>query len=302
MNKDLVSIKDLSKQDIEEIFALTSAMKKGDINSKPLEGKSIAMIFTKPSNRTRVSFEVGIFELGGYPVYLGPKEIRIGERETVEDAAKVMSRYIKGVVIRTFDHDDVVKFAKYADVPVINGLSDLFHPCQILADIFTIKEKIGLEGKKIVYVGDGNNIVHSWLYGAAKLGLHFVLSTPVEYKVNQDIFDDVLNIAKETGANIEYIEDPQEAVVGADVIYTDVWASMGKEKEEEAREKHFSAYKVDEKLVSKANKDYLFMHCLPAHRGKEVADEVIDGPNSVVCDEAENRLHVQKAILSLLIK
>ncbi len=302
--ENLISIKDLSKEEILYLLESAKKIKKDRKNFKDqvLKGKTVALIFTKPSNRTRVSFEVGIVELGGYPLYLGPQEIRLGEREAIKDAARVLARYVDGIVIRTFDHNDIVELAKYADIPVINGLSDLSHPCQILADILTIDEKIGLKDKKIVYVGDGNNIVNSWLYASAKLGLHFVVSTPANYKSDKNIFSEALDMGKKSGAKIEYVVDPKEAVKDADVIYTDVWVSMGQEKESESKKKMFKPYQVNKKLTSLAKKDFLFMHCLPAHRGEEVVDEVLDGENSVVIDEAENRLHIQKAVMVELFK
>ena len=301
--KDLVSIKDLTKEQITELFSLAKDLKakRSEQDFCPLKDKKVAMLFTKPSNRTRVSFEVGIVELGGYSLYLGPKEIRLGEREAIKDAAKVLSRYVDAIVIRTFAHKDVEELAFHADVPVINGLSDKCHPCQILADMLTIEEKIGIQQKKIVYVGDGNNIVHSWFYAAAIMGLHFVVSTPKAYKPDQDIFQEALLKAKETGANIQYEEDPKQAVKDADVVYTDVWASMGQESEIKKRKKVFSSYQINKDLLCLAKENVLFMHCLPAHRGDEVTDEVLDGPNSIVYDQAENRLHIQKAVLMSLV-
>jgi ornithine carbamoyltransferase len=303
MRKDLLSIKDVSSEDILEIFELVDVVKNQDLHlGYPLQDKNIALIFSKPSNRTRVSFEVGINQLGGKAIYLGNKEIRLGEREDIKDAGKVLARYVDGIVIRTFDHEDIVKLAKFSSVPIINGLSDMFHPCQVLADIFTIKEKIGIDNKKkIVYLGDGNNIVHSWLYGAAKLGLNLFVSTPEGYQPDRAIFEEALEIAQTTGAKIEYVADPVEAVKDADVVYTDVWASMGQESEKEKRRMRFAAYQVNSKLVEHAKKDFLFMHCLPVYRGQEVTDEVIDGTNSIVYDQAENRLHLQKAVMLKLM-
>ncbi|MBU0650538.1 ornithine carbamoyltransferase [bacterium] len=301
--KDLISLKDLSKENILEIFKLAKDVKKNrGKEGLPLKCKTVALVFAKPSNRTRVSFEVGIFELGGYPLYLGPYEIRLGERESIKDAAQVFSRYVDAIVIRTFAHEDVEQLAKHADIPVINGLSDFAHPCQILADMFTIEEKIGLGGKKIVYVGDGNNIVNSWMFAAARMGLHFVVSTPARYMPDAKLLQECSIEAKENGGLIEYIEEPHRAAANADVIYTDVWASMGQEEEKEKRKKDFKDYQVNSALISLAKKDCLFMHCLPAYRGLEVTDEVIDSKNSVVFDEAENRLHVQKAVLMMLMK
>jgi len=303
MKRDLISIKDLSQDEIKHIFDLTDRLK---TNPKaigmPLVGKSMAMIFQKPSNRTRVSFEVGMTQLGGHAIYLGPDTIKLGERETTSDIAKTLARYLDVIIARVFAHQDVIDLAKHSTIPVVNGLSDLSHPCQALADAYTIKEKAGkFEGVKLAFVGDGNNVVNSLLYTAGKIGLDFSIATPKGYEPDKEIFSQALGFAKKTGAKIALFNDPKEAVKDADFVYTDVWASMGQEKEALKRKKDFKDFSVDGKLVSLAKKDCKIMHCLPAHRGEEISDQVIDSKNSIVFDEAENRLHVQKAILIWLL-
>jgi ornithine carbamoyltransferase len=297
MQKDLICIKDLSSKDMEDIFALAAKLKQNkSAFSGKLKGKSVALIFQKPSNRTRVSFEVGVWQLGGNCIYLGPDEINLGVRETVEDAAKTLSRYLDAIVARTFKHSDVLDLAKYSKIPIINGLTDLLHPCQALADLFSIKEKLGkLKGINLAYIGDGNNVCHSLMYGCAKVGANLKIATPKGYEPNKNIIRD----SKTPLRNISH--DPNEAVKDVDVVYTDVWASMGKESEAAKRKKIFKNFQVNSKLVSKAKKNYIFMHCLPAHRGEEVSGEIIDSKHSIVFDQAENRLHVQKAILLLLL-
>lgn len=299
---NLISINDLERSFIEEIFSKTSLLKEGKVSEKnPLSGKTLALIFEKPSNRTRVSFEVAMFQLGGYAIYLGQDDIQLGLREPVKDVAKVLSRYVDGIVVRTFAHERVSEMAEYSDVPVINGLSDRLHPCQVLSDIYTIREKMGNRKVKVAFVGDGNNVAHSWLYASAKVGFDLAIATPSGYEPLQEIVREALEMAKKTGSKIEVLGDAIEAVRGADIVYTDVWASMGKEKEKEKRKKTFRNFRVTGELIKKTGKDTLVMHCLPAHRGEEIAGDVIDGPASVVFDQAENRLHVQKAILLLLI-
>jgi len=303
MKKDLLSIKDLTQDDFNYIFELAEGLKAGVGGfEKPLSGKSIGLIFQKPSNRTRVSFEVGIFQLGGNAIYLGADDIKLGVRESIKDVAKVLSRYLDGIIARTFSHKDVVTLAKYADIPVINGLSDFYHPCQALSDIFTIKEKLGkLSNVTLAYVGDGNNVLHSLLYAAAIMGMDLKFSTPEGYEPKKDIVEEVKKIAETTKSSIAYYKTAEEAVKGADVVYTDVWTSMGEEDEHDKRVRDFESYQVNEKLFAKAKKDALLMHCLPAHRGEEITDPLLDGPNSIVIDQAENRLHVQKAILMVFI-
>ena len=303
MKKDLISIKDLSVQAMGEIFALTDALKKdGKRYSQALKGKTLALIFQKPSNRTRVSFAVGMFQLGGQSVYLGPEELSLGVREAIKDAAMTLSRYVDGIVLRTFEHKNVVDLAKYASVPVINGLSDLTHPCQGLADIYTLKEKSGsLKGLTLAYIGDGNNVAHSLLYGCSKVGINLNIATPRRFEPNKEIVKEAKEAAVISGAKINLTHSPSQACDNADVIYTDVWASMGQEKEARSRKKIFKGFQVDKKLLSLANKNCMVMHCLPAHRGEEIAGEVMDSKNSIVFDQAENRLHVQKAILIKLL-
>lgn len=303
MKKDLLSIKDLTQEDVDHIFELAQNLKAGVGDfERPLTGKSIGLIFQKPSSRTRVSFEVGIFQLGGNAIYLGSDDIKLGIRESIKDIARVQSRYLDGIVARTFSHKDVVSLAKYSTIPVINGLSDFVHPCQVLSDIFTLKEKLGkLTNITLAYVGDGNNVLHSLMYASALAGMNLKFSAPEGYEPKKEIFEEAKKIAEATKSSIAYYKEPEEAVKGADAVYTDVWASMGQEEEHKKRLNDFQGYQVDEKLFGKAKKEALFMHCLPAHRGEEVAGAVIDGPNSIVIDQAENRLYVQKAILVIFI-
>ena len=252
------------------------------------------MIFMKSSTRTRVSFEVGTWQLGGHALFLSPRDVQLGRGEPVADTARVLSRYVDGIMIRTFAHDEVELLARYADVPVINGLTDLLHPCQILADILTIRQHLGtIEGKKVAWIGDGNNMANSWINAAYRLGFELVLACPEGYEPDKAILDRAQSVA-----NVRVVRDPSEAAHGADVVNTDVWASMGQEDEQAIREKAFKGYIVDDALMSRASKSAIFLHCLPAHRGEEVSASVIDGPQSVVWDEAENRLHVQKAIMA----
>ncbi len=301
--KSVVSIQDLSLEEINEIFDLAKILKLRRLTGEPhrlLEGKKLGMIFAKPSTRTRVSFETGIYELGGIGMYFGPNDLQLGKSENIHDTAKVLSRYLDGIMIRTFSHQDVVDLAKYGDIPVINGLTDLLHPMQVLTDIFTVMEKKGdVRGLNWVYIGDGNNMAHSMLYGCSKTGINITIASPSGYTPNEDIVKQAKENAAYMGSTVSIVSDPVEAVKDADIVYTDVWASMGQESEAEERRKHFMKYQVNPELVKHAKDDYLFMHCLPAHRGDEVVDEVIDSENSVVFDEAENRLHVQKAVMAL---
>lgn len=303
--KNLISIADLTIEEIYQIFDVSKSLKEKLYTGEPhkyLEGKTLGMIFTKRSTRTRVSFETGIYQLGGIGMYFGPNDLQLGTSESISDTAKVLGRYLDGIMIRTFDHQDVVELGKYAGIPVINGLTDLLHPCQVLTDLFTILEKKRkLQGLKLAYIGDGNNMAHSLLNGCSKVGMNIAIASPSGYKPNKDIVDNAKKFAKYMGSKIEITDDPVAAVKNADVVYTDVWASMGQEKEAEERKKKFARYQVNPKLVKNAKEDYLFMHCLPAHRGEEVVNEVADSPNSVIFDEAENRLHVQKAIMALVM-
>jgi ornithine carbamoyltransferase len=302
VNKDFISIADYSREEIEEIFKVTKELKdktKAGIEHHVCKGKTMSMIFAKPSARTRISFETGMYQLGGYALYLSPNDIGIGKREAVKDIAQVISRYNDVIMARLFDHAHMVEMAKYATVPVINGLTDYNHPCQIMADIYTIKEHKGRHTDlKIAYIGDGNNIANSWVNLAAKLPLHLVISAPGGYE------PDSKTLAYAQGKNISKIEvvnDPIAAVKDADIIYTDVWASMGQEEEAAERRRVFMPYQINSQLMQHADKDALVMHCLPAHRGDEITDEVVDSPQSIVFDEAENRMHVQKAIIAILL-
>ena len=303
--KDLLSIHDLTLEEINQIFEVSKTLKEklytGE-SHRVLEGKTLGMIFTKPSTRTRISFETGIYQLGGIGMYFGPNDLQLGKSESILDTAKVLSRYLSGIMIRTFAHQDVIDLAEGASIPVINGLTDLLHPCQVLADLFTILEKKGkLQGLKLAYIGDGNNMAHSLLNGCSKVGMNISIASPSGYKPNAEIVNNAKQNAKYMGSKVEILDDPLKAVKNADVVYTDVWASMGQEAEAAERKKKFMKYQVNPKLVKNAKDDYLFMHCLPAHRGDEVVNEVADSPNSVIFDEAENRLHVQKAIMALVM-
>jgi ornithine carbamoyltransferase len=303
--KDLISIHDLTLEEVYQIFKVSKTLKQKQLIGEPhrvLEGKTLGMIFTKPSTRTRISFETGIYQLGGIGMYFGPNDLQLGKSESISDTAKVLSRYLNGIMIRTFAHQDVVDFAAGASIPIINGLTDLLHPCQVLADLFTILEKKGkLKGLKLAYIGDGNNMAHSLLNGCSKVGMHISIASPSGYKPNVEIVNNAKKNAKYMGSKVEILDDPVKAVKNADIVYTDVWASMGQEAEAAERRKKFMKYQVNPKLVKNAKDDYLFMHCLPAHRGDEVVNEVADSPNSIIFDEAENRLHVQKAIMALVM-
>jgi ornithine carbamoyltransferase len=302
--RHLLSLRDYSQAEIEEILDLAVQVKADPrAYGDALKGRSLAMIFQKPSTRTRVSFEVGMSQLGGVALYLGANDIQLHRGESAADTAKVLSRYVDGIMARVFSHQDLLDLAKNATVPVINGLSDLLHPCQTLADYFTLRERRGtLRGLKIAYVGDGNNVCNELMVGAAKLGLSMAVATPPGYEPNQLIVKSATREAQKSGAPTPIVtRDPRAAASGADVIYTDVWTSMGQEAEAETRAAAFEGFTVDADLMSVAKPDAVFMHCLPAHRGQEVTAEVIDGPRSVVFDQAENRLHVQKAILMLLL-
>ncbi|MGC8862418.1 MAG: ornithine carbamoyltransferase [Armatimonadota bacterium] len=302
--KDLIEIGQLTRQEIEAILDLASEMKSDTSsagNSRVLAGKTLAMIFEKPSLRTRVSFEVGMTQLGGHAIYLAPSDIQLGKRETIADAARTLDRMCDLIMARTFAHETITELAKHSRVPVINGLSDLEHPCQALADFLTIIEKKGgLKGLKLAFVGDGNNVAHSLMLLASRVGTNFAIAVPEGYDPLDQVVHAARSAASETGASVEIVRDPAEAVDDADVVYTDVWASMGQEDEAEERAKVFAPYQVNAALMKKAKPDAVFMHCLPAHRGSEVTDEVIDGPQSVVFEQAENRLHAQKAVMVLL--
>ena len=308
--RDLISIMDLSSNEIVKILLSAKELKKRNRLKETLKGKVLGMVFQKPSTRTRVSFEVAMYQLGGYGLFLNAQDLQLSRGEPIRDTAKTLSRYLDGMVVRAYDHRDVVELAKESTISVINGLSDLLHPCQILADIFTIAEKKGrlsplsskgLSGIEVAFVGDGNNVANSWINGAARMGMKLVICTPPRYEPDRKIIGEGVKLAKATGADIKVSHNPEEAVKKADIIYTDVWVSMGMEKEREERLKVFKPYQVNGRLIDKAKKDVLVMHCLPAHRGEEITDEVLDGPNAIVFDQAENRLHIQKAILEFLM-
>lgn len=302
MKDNFISIADLSADEVRETLDLAVEIKskiKAGEDYKPLKGKTLAMIFAKPSARTRISFETGIYKLGGYALYLAPADISLGEREAVKDVARVISRYNDGIMARLFSHEHMLELAEFASVPVINGLTDYNHPCQVMGDILTVLEHRGnLDDMKVVFVGDGNNVVNSWANLASKIPMHFVLTGPEGFDPDEETWSK----AVESGiSQLEMIHDPTEAVKDADVIYTDVWASMGQESESAERAEKFKAYQVNSGLLSMAKDSAVVMHCLPAHRGEEITDEVIDGPNSIVFDQAENRMHVQNAIMVQLM-
>jgi len=299
--RDFLAVTDFSAEEVLEVFKKTEELKK-DRFRECFKNKAVGLIFQKPSLRTRVSFQVGVWQLGGQCMSLSPAEVNIGVRESIKDAAQTLARYLDLVVARVFKHKDVVDLARYAQIPVINGLSDLYHPCQALADIFTVKEKRGpLKGLTLTYVGDGNNVCHSLLQITSLMGMHVRVAAPKGFAPQKDVLNEVQALAKNAGSSIVVTQDPKEAAHGTDVLYTDVWASMGQEKEAARRARIFKKYQINKELLALAKKDALVMHCLPAHRGSEITDEVMDSPNSVVFDEAENRLHVQKAIMMKLL-
>ena len=299
--KNLLSIKDIENE-VVDILNLAIDFKAGNIEDKPLKGKSLAMIFQKSSTRTRVSFEVGMYQLGGQALFLSNNDIQMGRGEPIADTAKVISRYVDGIMIRAINHKDVVEFSQEATVPIINGLTDIEHPCQALADMLTVKEHLGNFDGKFVYVGDGNNVCNSLLLICACLGMDITVACPIGYQPNEEIIEESLKIADNYGSEINITSDVRNAVKGADVIYTDVWISMGDEEETEKRLHDFANYQVNSELMELANDNAIFMHCLPAIRGREVTSDVIDGPQSVVIDEAENRLHAQKAVMYYFLK
>ena len=302
--KDMLSIHDLSVDEVQEILALAKELKakqKAGVPHKILKGKTLGMIFEKSSTRTRVSFETGMYQLGGQALFLSNRDLQLGRGEPIRDTARVLSRYLDGIMIRTFGHDRVEELAKWADIPVINALTDLLHPCQVLTDLLTIEEYKGknLKGLKMAYVGDGNNMTNSFLYGCAKVGMTFVAATPEDYRPDATVFKNALEDAKETGASLSLVTDPHEAVKDADIVVTDTWASMGQEAEHEARKTSFAPYQVNKELLEGADKRVIVMHCLPAYRGEEITEEVLEANADVIFDEAENRLHTQKAIMAL---
>ncbi len=305
MKKDLLAISNLTPRELDDILKLSASLKKlrkqGRMH-QPLKGKSLGMIFEKSSTRTRVSFEVGMYQLGGQALFLSANDLQIGRGEPVADTARTLSRYLDGIMIRTFAQATVEELARHASVPVINGLTDLHHPCQALADLFTIREKRGkLKGLRFSYVGDGNNMAHSLIEACVKAGMHISLACPPGYEPDAGIMREAKLAASQTGSEVRLSNDPGKAVTDADIVYTDVWASMGQESEHAKRVNAFRGYQVNAELMKMADPKALVMHCLPAHRGEEIAAEVIDGPQSVVFDQAENRLHTQKAVLEMLM-
>lgn len=302
--KDLLTIHDLSQDELAEILETAARLKmelKAGIPHPILAGKTLAMIFEKSSTRTRVSFETGIFQLGGQGLFLSTRDIQLGRGEPVKDTARVLSRYVDGIMIRTFAHSEVEEFAEYASVPVINALTDLLHPCQVLTDLLTMQEYKGknLKGLHFAYIGDGNNMANSYLYGCAKAGIHCTIACPKGYEPDSQVLANALEDAKETGAELRIVEDPAEAAKDADVLATDTWTSMGEEAEKEVREKVFQGYQINKDLLALADKKAIVLHCLPAYRGKEITEDVLEGFANVIFDEAENRLHTQKAIMAL---
>jgi ornithine carbamoyltransferase len=296
-HRDFLAIPDFSAAELVALFDLADRMRRGEYRDRPLAGKTLAMIFMKASTRTRVSFEVGAFQLGGQASFLSPRDVQLGRGEPIADTARVLSRYVDGIMIRTFAHADVEELARHADVPVINGLTDLLHPCQILADLLTVRQHLGgWAGKRIAWIGDGNNMANSWINAAYRLGFDLALACPAGYEPDAGLLE-----RARTAARVTLTHDPLEAIAGAHVVNTDVWASMGQEEEQHRRERDFAGYTVDEAMMRRAAVDAIFLHCLPAHRGEEVSAVVIDGPQSRVWDEAENRLHIQKAIMAVLI-
>jgi ornithine carbamoyltransferase len=297
MVRHFLAIPDFSREELERLFTIAEEMRNGIYVKRPLAGKSLAMIFMKSSTRTRVSFEVGMFQLGGHALFLSPRDVQLGRGEPIADTARVLSRYVNGIMIRTFAHADIEELAKHATVPVINGLTDLLHPCQVLADLLTVRQTFdSLDGQVVAWIGDGNNMANSWLNAAYRFGFELRLACPQGYEPDPTLLE-----RARTTANVRVVRDPRDAAKGANVVTTDVWASMGQEGEQEARAKAFKGYIVDGALMKWAAPNAIFLHCLPAHRGEEVAADVIDGPQSRVWDEAENRLHIQKAIMAVLM-
>ncbi|MEZ0336278.1 MAG: ornithine carbamoyltransferase [Gemmatimonadales bacterium] len=295
--RHFLAIPDFSKAELQSLFELAARIKRGDYGEKPLAGRTLGMIFAKSSTRTRVSFEVGAYQLGGHALFLSSRDIQLGRGEPIRDTARVLSRYLDGIMIRTYDHADVEELARYGSIPVINGLTDLLHPCQVLADLLTVRETLGgWEGKTIAWIGDGNNMANSWLNAAGTLGFELRLACPENYRPDAGILERNRKLT-----SIVLTDDPREAARGAHVVNTDVWASMGQEAEQEDRARAFQGYIVDEQLMRLADPKAIFLHCLPAHRGEEVSEGVIEGPQSQVWNQAENRLHVQKALMAILM-
>ncbi len=303
--RSFISLHDFSADEIHYILetgAQLKTMQKEGLSHHYLAGKTLGMIFQKSSTRTRVAFEVGMYQLGGHALFLSSRDIQLGRGETIKDTAQVLGRMLDGIMIRTFDHEEVIELAKWSGIPVINGLTDLLHPTQVIGDLMTIKEHKGhLKGLKLAYIGDGNNMAHSLLFGGAKMGMDIVIAAPEGYHPDADILELARKDAENTGALLTVVEDPVEAAQGADILYTDVWASMGQEEKAAEKEARFKNYQINQRLLQHAREDAIVLHCLPAKRGKEITDEVIDGPQSKVFDEAENRLHAHKAIMAVLM-
>src|SRR3989304_1402406 len=306
MTRHLLTIFDLSAKEIESLLIRArelKAIQKQGIECRPLKGKTLGLLFEKQSTRTRLSFEVAAIQLGGHSIYLSPHQIQLGRGEAIQDTARVFARYLDAIVIRTYDHGMVEEWAKYSSIPVINGLTDMHHPCQVISDMFTILEnKDKVSGIRLAYIGDGNNVAHSLIEGAAVMGMHIRVASPAGYDPDNGIVSKSLEIAKETGATVEFMREPAGAVVDADVVYTDVWTSMGQEGEGDERKKSFKKYQVNRDLMKPAKDDAIIMHCLPAHRGEEITEDVMESPHSVIFDQAENRLHMQKALLEMLMR
>ncbi|MEO0239018.1 MAG: ornithine carbamoyltransferase [candidate division WOR-3 bacterium] len=302
MRKDFLSILDLSVEEAHELIDFSLKVKKGKVNEKILDGKVLALIFEKPSLRTRVTFERAIYDLGGKPIYLSNNDIRLGQRESVKDVSRNLEKWVDGIVARVFAHSTLIEMAENVRIPVVNALSDLEHPCQIVGDYLTIFEKSGRTKVNLAFIGDGNNVANSLMLMTALLGGKFTIACPEGYEPNKNLYEKAIEISKTTGAKIEIVRDPKQAVKDADFIYTDVWASMGQEQEAEQRRQIFKNYKVDSELLKIAPSHVAVLHCLPAHRGEEITDEVLDGPHSIVLDQAENRLHSEKAILIKLFR
>lgn len=303
--RDFLSLKDFSSEEIYALLDIGVRLKREQRNGGNetyLQGKTLGMIFHKSSTRTRVSFEVGMVQLGGYPLYLSASELQLGRGETIADTAMVLSRYLDGIMIRTYSHFQIEELAKYAEIPIINGLTDFFHPCQVLSDLMTVREYKGnLQGLKLTYIGDGNNVAHSLMYGCVRLGMDITVITPPGYEPNAKVYNNSLKMGAETGSEVIITSDLTEGLAGAQIVYTDVWASMGQEAEREPRLKAFRSYQVNQETLDLAEKNAIVMHCLPAHREEEITSEVMDGPQSVIFDQAENRLHAQKALLTALL-
>lgn len=302
MKKDFLSVSDFSKEEVLEAIRYAIELKRDRFKDQSLKGKSIGLIFMKQSTRTRLSFEVGVYQMGGQPIYISASSTQISRGEDIKDTARVMSRYLDGIVIRTFSHKEVEDLAKYGSIPVINALTDYLHPCQVMADLMTIYEKFGsLEGKKVAYIGDGNNMANTWLIACGLMGMDISVATPEGYEPNGKAVLEAMELARKSGANIQITNNPQEAVKGADVLYTDVWVSMGQEADKD-KKNLFTGFTIDKRLLKFAKDTAIVMHCLPAHKGEEISEDVFESFADVIFDQAENRLHIQKAIMSLIYK